>query len=617
MKARLAPPFQAIDMALAERILDWHQSTDLLLWQTAAATSFALQQGHSCLYPRACLQQAPYNEMEALGGVAFPPAEQWLQQLQSFGLAPDSLSPLIVDNERIYLRRYWCFENTIAWFFNHRANHSQPLGDGQREIAQRVIQSLFPSGSQASEKPGIDHIDSKDKAGFDKKAGFNHKKVDWKKVNWQRVAALNCLSGSVHLIVGGPGTGKTFTVTRILALLQSISHEALTIRLSAPTGKAAQRLAESIRQAKSSLTEVDVSLIPDHAETLHRLLGVIRDSLHFRHNEDNPIDADVLVVDEVSMVDLPMMARLLRAIKPSTRVIFLGDADQLPSVAAGSVLADLSARPHPGYSESHLAGLKAVDGSIDLPLATHNACDYLTELKTSRRFAQDSGIGLLAQRVIEGQLESSVQAFSQFDDLCWHAPSELQNQLATSIRLYFGRIGQQASLMDAFAMLRRFRILCAVREGEYGVVTINRRIEQKLNPQRRPFYHGQPIMVTRNHYGLKLFNGDMGIVWANRQQTLMAWFETEGEPRPVALGRLPQVETVYAMTIHKTQGSEFEDVLLLLPRQPTPILTRQLLFTGLTRAKKSFACLGSQRVWQTGVKANVERWAGLSGRLQK
>lgn len=584
MNRQLAPPFQAIDNALAERISAWHQSHDPMLWQTTAATSFALQQGHTCLALEQCLQEAPYHEMQPLNGSAFPPLDALLAHLQQFDLSPEGSSPLVLDRQRVYLRRYWQFEVNVAHFFHDRSANPLALDGHQIKVAQDAISELFP-------QRGSD-------------------------TDWQLVAALNCLFDSAHLIIGGPGTGKTYTVTRILALQLSIAERPLTIRLAAPTGKAAQRLAESVRQAKQQIAADSsvLAVIPDEALTIHRLLGVIPNSLHFRHHKENPLDADILVVDEVSMVDLPLMARLLDAVKPTTQVILLGDADQLPAVAAGSIVGDLSVRPHPGYSFARTEKLRAIAPHLALNGVTEG-CDYLTELKVSRRFAGQSAIGVLAKHVIAGNYKLSEESFEQFDELAWLDENKLWQQLNSTNSQYFASLAKQPSLDDAFGLMRRFRILCAVRESDAGVIEINRRIAQRINPGQARFYHGQPIMVTQNHYGLKLFNGDVGIVWSETGKPLMAWFESDTEYRPVALGRLPQVETVYAMTIHKTQGSEFDEVLMILPTKPHPLITRELLFTGLTRAKQKFSCLGSKECWRAGVRARVQRWAGLRERI--
>lgn len=581
---RLDPPFRALDSVLADRICQWHGSDNELLWHTAALTSFALQQGHTCLWPELALQESPYCDYVEFGGIELPGPDNWQALLNDFDLSPDSNSPLVLENNRFYLRRYWQFEQELVQFFRRPEPDDEPIDSARLKEIRYWLDKLLPNKDDA--------------------------------INWQRVAALNCLLDHTHVIIGGPGTGKTYTVTRILALLCSVSPQPPVIRLAAPTGKAAGRLAEAITEARENLNLdlVANSAIPDSAQTLHRLLGVIPNQLQFRHNADHPIDADILLIDEVSMVDLPMMARLTRAIAPHTRLILLGDADQLPSVAAGSVLADLVDKPHQGYSQGRLNKLAELDPSLQLPLAEPTR-DFVTELKFSRRFSEHSGIGQLARAVINGDVPRSHEVMRSFQDVAWHPEPDFQGLIRHWSRKRYAAIAIQETLTAAFAQLKQFRILCATREGERGTEQINERIREQLNPQREPFYRGQPVMVTQNHYGLRLFNGDIGLVWPHDDGQLFAWFEQEGGHRPVALGRLPSCETVYAMTIHKTQGSEFNTVALVLPESDHSLTTRELLYTGITRAKAHCDVYSQSAVWNSGVQKAVTRWAGLGEKV--
>ncbi|WP_196159485.1 exodeoxyribonuclease V subunit alpha [Reinekea sp. G2M2-21] len=580
----LKSPFQPIDCALADRICQWHQSDDALLWQTIAATSLALQQGHSCLNLTLCQHEPPFHQMELYGGENFPTAAQWYERLSAFNLDPSSNSPLILDDQRVYLRRYWQFESELVRFFKRQRQTTHDLTPAQIKKAKQLLMDYFPNSGQQP-----DH---------------------------QKLAAINSLFGNLNIIVGGPGTGKTYTVTRIMALLASLSDHPLDIKLAAPTGKAAQRLGEAIREAKlqMNLDMLLTAVIPDDAQTIHRLLGVIPNHIQFRHHADNPIEADVLLIDEGSMVDLPLMTRLCRAIKPTTRLILLGDADQLPSVAAGSVLGDLVSRPHPGYSTDRAQAIHQLDSQF--PVQTSSApADHVSELIHSRRFDGQSGIGVLARDVIAGDYPSSWSRFAQFDDVTQIATDTLSEQVRHWIQQYYAAIASQPTLPEAFAQLKTFRILCAVKDGDFGVDHINEVIRKQLDRLRQPFYKGQPIMVTQNHYGLKLFNGDIGLVWPDGNGQLLAWFEAQDGYRPVALGRLPATETVYAMTIHKTQGSEFNHVAMVLPPIPQALITRELLYTGLTRAKRQFTLIADEKSWRHGVQTKVERWAGLAERL--
>ena len=579
----LPEQFNELDQLLAERVCQWLNSDDPVLWQSVAATSYALSQGHSCLALDCARNEAPYDQLP----VTLSTTEQWLAALQRYPIGPNDQSPIVLSERRLYLRRYWLFEQELAQFFQPRLTQKIELSASEWPLAKRLLNVFF----------GTD----------------NHPTST---TDWQRIAAMNCLFNNTSVIIGGPGTGKTYTVTRILALLASLqADQPLSIKLAAPTGKAAQRMAEAISAAKASL-QLDMLVadcIPEQAQTLHRLLGVVANSIHFRHNEHNRLDCDVLLIDEVSMVDLPLMTRLCRAIKPQTRLILLGDADQLPSVAAGSVLADLVQRPHTGYSKTRVQQLKKLDQRLTLQ-ASDRPLDYATELQHSRRFDTDSGIGQLARQVISGNGDSAL-LFNQYHDLTWYPAEQFDALLTQWLEMHYRPIAQQTQLTEAFAKLQAFRILCATKEDPQGVNAINQRISRRLNPQRRPFYRGQPIMVTQNHYSLKLFNGDIGLVWPNEEGTLMAWFDHGTNYRAVALGRLPACETVYAMTIHKTQGSEFNHVALVLPSAGSQLLTRELLYTGLTRAKHTFSCVGQARIWQRGVATGVARWSGLASAL--
>ncbi|HBQ42317.1 MAG TPA: exodeoxyribonuclease V subunit alpha, partial [Halieaceae bacterium] len=322
------------------------------------AISQALQEGHSCLF---LPDWAGRGVAGSAAGGTLPSLDDWLQQLAALPLEPGRNTPLVLDGQRLYLRRYWQFEQNLAEALRPRLQPS-PVADLER--ARAVLDTLFPPLT-AGEPP-----------------------------DWQKVAAANALLQAFTVVAGGPGTGKTYTVTRLLACLitcLSTEHDLpLVIRMAAPTGKAAQRLAESIAAARIELAGLVpaavLSAIPDSGITLHRLLGVMRNSPGFRHNASNPLQLDILVVDEASMVDLPLMTRLFQALPARCRVILLGDPDQLPSVAAGSVLADLAALAPCDYSAQRLAALAGLGVTLDAAEPGAVEADYLTTLRQSRRF---------------------------------------------------------------------------------------------------------------------------------------------------------------------------------------------------------------------------------------
>ena len=422
------------------------------------------------------------------------------------------------------------------------------------------------------------------------------------------------------------------------------------ISLVAPTGKAAQRLSESITSAvkafRGSIADEVLDLIPEQAKTIHRLLGVIPEQVNFRHHQENLLDIDILLIDEVSMVDLPMMASIFRALPITTKVILLGDADQLPSVAVGSVLADFAPRPHLGYSAlnhqylAQVTGYKSLtkDEAPDENNTQYSAADCVTFLMKSRRFDGKGGIGRIANYVINGQYQESWQLLKQSESDNSSSEDEalsndkqltllsgnIETWLTPLVEQYYLGLSQCSKVEDAFALLAKFRILSSTRKGPQGVESLNALVIDILrNKGVIPFnrfesntslYASQPIMINENDYRLGVYNGDIGVLWRNSQGHLMAVFENaQGGYDWILPSRLPKFETVYAMTIHKTQGSEFEHVAMVLPEQKdNRLLSRELLYTGITRAKLQLSIASSQSVWQSGVSQQVKRHSGLA-----
>lgn len=587
------PNSLAIDTHLADALCDWLDCREEWLWYSIAALSRALRDGHSCLSLAHWAGDTPWA-VEGDEGFRLPGQEEWQAQLAELPISPEDDAPLVFEYGRLYLRRYWQFETELADGIRQRLQPVTPMAT--TETAE-VLTRLFPASQDGNE------------------------------TDWQAVAAANALFQQLAVIAGGPGTGKTYTVTRLLALLATTTvpdaGEPLRIRMAAPTGKAAQRLGEAVRQARSDLAGVvdaeTLALIPDEAMTLHRLLGVIPGSIQFRHGRDNPLRLDVLLVDEVSMIDLPLMTRLFRALPDHARVICLGDADQLPSVAAGSVLSDLAPRPHPGYSVSRQQALAALGLNVPAAEDDADAADYLSYLYVSRRFSGSGGIGRLAAQVMAGDGEGSLETLQgEAADVHWVSGDAVSESIQRWTTQWYAAIAAAPSRAAAFEALAQFRLLCPTRVGPLGSVALNEQILRRLNPAGHTFFRGQPIMVTRNHYGVGLFNGDIGLLWPdehNGDDRLFAWFPEAGGDRPIAPGRLPPCETVYAMTIHKTQGSEFERVALVLPDQGQAAVSRELLYTGLTRARRQVIVAGDAATWRKGVARPAERHSGLAARI--
>ncbi|MDI9935558.1 MULTISPECIES: exodeoxyribonuclease V subunit alpha [Rhodococcus] len=439
----------------------------------------------------------------------------------------------------------------------------------------------------------------------------------------QRIAAAVAATQWTSVVVGGPGTGKTHTVARVLALLTRQPGPGLRIALAAPTGKAAARLQESVREQSDAL-----GLPPDlTAMTLHRLLGWQRGrGSRFRYNANNHLPYDAIVVDETSMVSLTMMCRLLEAVRPDTRLVLVGDPDQLTSVDAGAVLADLVARPVTGTENPVLArivggDLEAADDPLEAALSAGER-DRLrggvVRLSRGRRFG--GGIAQLAVAVRKGEPDEVMEILSSgFPEVSFHGPEDLDALRADVVGTAAAVTGSAES-GDALAALRHseeHRLLCAHREGPYGVQRwarqamewIGEATGQRLNPDR--WSPGQPLMVTANDHETKIYNGDTGVIVRRDDDELVAAFVRGNEPFLLHPTHLSAVQTVYAMTIHRSQGSQYDTVSVVLPGEASSLLTRELLYTAITRARKHVRIIGSEDAVRAGVQRRVLRASGL------
>jgi exodeoxyribonuclease V alpha subunit len=412
----------------------------------------------------------------------------------------------------------------------------------------------------------------------------------------QRAAAEIALSQGLTVLTGGPGTGKTTTVARLLALLAS--GKSLRIALAAPTGKAAARLQQAVQLEVAKLDPSDREALAGlHATTLHRLLGSRPDtSARFRHHRGNRLPHNVIVVDETSMVSLTMMARLLEAVRPETRLILVGDPDQLASVEAGAVLADL------------------VDGLGEAKVVA---------LKTSHRFGES--IGELATAIRIGDADRAIEVLrAGGEHIEWIEADDPREKLRKVLVPHALALRTAAILGDeraALATLDEHRLLCAHRRGPFGVQHWNRQVERWLTeatgePIWSSWYAGRPLLVTANDYGLGLYNGDTGVAVAS-DQTLRAVIGGQGETLRFATSRLADVETMHAMTIHKSQGSQAHEVTVLLPSEDSRLLTRELFYTAVTRAKERVRVVGSETALRAAIERRAVRASGLAQRLRR
>jgi exodeoxyribonuclease V alpha subunit len=578
----------------------------------AALVSQQCRQGHICLELDEYKQRPPAREiLSELGLASWPDASSLREQLKRSPVvgSPGEVKPLVLDAAgRLYLHRYWSYETALANTITRLAAEPAPAIDAQQ--LRSGLARLFPR-QQSGE------------------------------VDWQLVAAFAATRRRLCIISGGPGTGKTRTVVVLLALL--LEHTpGMRIALAAPTGKAAARLQETIKATKAALPCADAirDRLPGEASTIHRLLGYIPDSAFFRHDAENPLPFDTVVVDEASMVDLALMAKLVAAIPRRGRLILLGDKDQLASVEAGAVLSDLCNSGAPRrFSAAFVEEFKAVTGQ-KLPTnrgpAASELSDCIVELRTNYRFGERSGIYQLSRAVNEGDPEKALEVLRAAaagaqpprgelfpitaSGLAWRslpAAAALKQALKPHVLSNYQGYLQTPDAGGALQAFGRFRILCALRNGPYGVANLNRLVEEILAEAglvdaRARFYAGQPVMVVRNDYELRLFNGDIGLVRLSPANELRAWFPGPDQTvRDLMPLRLPEHETAYAMTVHKSQGSEFERVLLVLPGEDSAVLSRELVYTGLTRASKEVELWCNKDIFMTAVRRKISRRSGL------
>ena len=524
---------------------------------------------------------------------------------------PDNRPPLVLDGNLLYLRRHYHYEITVADQLRQRlcVDIAPPAN-----LAER-LRTLFPDSAN--------------------------------RPDWQKIACALATRSALTLITGGPGTGKTTTVVRLLGLLQSVAMEQgapLRIRLAAPTGKAAARLSAAIGAAIATLplAETVREQIPASVSTLHKLLGSRPDSRQFRHHRHHPLHADLLVVDEASMMDLEMTASLLDALRPDTRLILIGDKDQLASVEAGAVLGNLCADAEQGGYRQDTIDWLATQTREDISPWAGAGTDLAQQtvmLRHSHRFAADSGIGQLARAVNQGDQAALTELWQRspadIERLTLRSvdDSALDSLCVNGYRHYLSQLQQQRpadpadidswanAVLDAFS---HFQLLCAVREGACGINSINRRVAQTLKRaglinRAEGWYEGRPVIMTGNDYALGLMNGDIGITLNltgdnDAAQLRVAFRLADGRISLVLPSRLDGAESVYAMTVHKSQGSEFRHTALLLPDSGAAV-SRELLYTAVTRARQHFTLAGSSSALARPTAA-TERAAGLAKRLR-
>ena len=617
-RLRRAGALGALDVHFAERLADLCGEGSPEVRLAAALAARQLSEAHVCLDLRDVAGRSPDAsgavDAEALAGHVHPRLGEWRRLLERSRLVggPGDTAPLVLDGPRLYLRRYHEYETRVAACILERAGRADVPVD--RALLAKGLRRLFPGPDGQPD--------------------------------WQRVAAAVSVLRPFAVVSGGPGTGKTRTVARILALLVEQDREARRppsrIVLLAPTGKAAARLRESIREERGRL-DVEAAVreaIPDQASTIHRALGA--GAAGYRYHEGRPLVADTVVVDEASMVDLALMARLLAAIPRGARLILLGDRDQLASVEAGSVLADLcgdDTRRRSRFRPALAAAIRELGGD-EIPGDGAAAIDdSIVYLQKSWRFDDHAGIGRAAAAIRAlgggGSAAAVADAFASGGaELRLVEPgTDLAAILAPRAIAGYGPILREPDPATRLERLSEFRVLCAHRRGPEGIEAVNAIVETALTSEgvltaAEPRYAGQILLVTRNDPATRLFNGDVGLVVEREAETAgaarQALFpdlaaEPADGPAPVrrlSLARLPAVETAFAMTVHKSQGSEFGELVVVLPSVASPVLTRELLYTAITRARRAVAIVATRAAVTQAAATATRRSSGLAGRLR-
>ncbi|WOS41017.1 exodeoxyribonuclease V subunit alpha [Xanthomonas rydalmerensis] len=623
---------RTLDHAFAHSLARLDPDTPDLVLAGAALASLAVASGHAGLDPaRASLL------LDSRDGAppALPTADDWSRALAASRWvaqpaaedAASADSPLVLEHGLLYLRRYREYERRLAQGLRRLA--TQPLPHSDLSALAPLFAQVFPlppgeGARRAGEGTTTGDLQS---------AGDPHP-------DRQAQAAALALRRALLLVTGGPGTGKTTTIARLLLLrlaqARATGLPPPRIALAAPTGRAAERMAESLRAAvaRALADGVDPALaeaLPAGASTLHRLLGVIPDLPRFRHDADNPLPFDLIVIDEASMVDLPLMCKLVEAVADGAQLILLGDADQLPSVEAGDVLAAILQAAGPGDA------LQADDARALQPLLGDSAvahdhgglAGHRVHLLRGYRQAQDFALAPLADAVRSGDADGTLRLLRDGQLAGVHFHDGVDDPLAAggdALLAHWRALGDADDPAQALRAAARLRLLTAVRAGPQGARGLNARIEQLLaetaSGARRlgaaaPWFHGRLLLITENSYRHGLFNGDVGICLRDAQGTLVAWFDGagDGQVRGFHPAALPAHESAFAMTVHKAQGSEFDEVWLQLPTRDARVLSRELVYTGITRARRALHIAASEAVLRAALARHAARISGLAWRL--
>ena len=557
----------------------------------AYACSKKLSEGHICLD----LDEYNRDNNKQIKSSDLLQKSQWITDKE------EETKAFIIKNNKVYLHRYFQYESDI-------------ISSIQKFLSEEKIierQELL-----LEHKSFINKI-------------FNNQS---KEIDWQLIAVLMSFTHNFSIITGGPGTGKTTSIAKLLSIVFKINPNT-KVALVAPTGKAAARIKESILQAKTQLKELDSTIKEQfdkiHSSTIHRLLGYKRGTHYFKHNAENPLNFDIIIADESSMIGISLMSKLMGAIPSNKQIILLGDKNQLASVEAGSIFGDICQTEENSnvYQDKTLDFINQFSKenlAENYKIRKYQLLsEHIVELKKSFRFSAQRGIGKLSKAVLEGSLDAT-----SLNDILTKNKAEIlffnqykSKDFETFFELYKDYI-IESNPEEAIKKLNETRVLCATHKGEWGVESVNQKAEWHLKQKglitpQYGFYHNQPILITKNNYYLGVFNGDVGLIRKDKTGNLQAYFESDsGSIRTINPNFISEYKTVFAMTIHKSQGSEFNQIALILPEQDdASILSRELVYTGMTRAKQKLWLFSKEEVIIKASSKPILRASGITDRL--
>ncbi len=553
--------WEALDHQLANYLSRVDKNTSQAVEQAVKILSHEVRQGHVCIW----LNDFSNIEVSPLEWTV--DVTDWRSQLLKSSAVgqPGDTTPLILDeSNHLYFHRYWQYEQQLAQALKSRI-HSE-LSIPEDSWFDQQFKTL-----ELSEQ--------------------------------QQEAVKKALSHNFSIISGGPGTGKTTTIASLLVLLHRFDPD-VRVGLAAPTGKAAMRMQEAMLKSAQQFDAEEVVLLETQAQTLHRLLGYQSGKVTFRYQKSNPLPYSVIIVDEASMIDLALINKLISAVAQGARLILIGDHHQLASVEAGSVFGDICG-----------------DGKANALSGT------LTLLSQSYRFNAGQGIEKLAESINAGNSDAVIEILNsaEFPEIEWLDPEvdskTWQKKLKLNVFQQLAAIKTASSATEKFAKLSHFQLLCAHQKGRFGVAgvttAIDDWIQKKEQLANKTWYDGKPVMIKENDYQTKLFNGDFGLVVADKDTKFRVVFQSSSESsQSLSISRLPPHDNAWAISVHKSQGSEFDEVMLLLPEMASPVITRELLYTAVTRAKSKITLVSNEKVLRHAVKNQVQRRSGLADRLK-